>query len=149
MGFLDRFKRDRPMTDAELAERSQVDGIRYRDLQVVGVMVEQAGINIRAPRELVFYSYFPTKAVATAFAAAQAGLGLDFKVSKMDDEYLAEHPDEPNPWSVKGTSMDRAMVPDFLRDTIDALEDGAAAAGGVYDGWEAGLTDAEAAALKG
>jgi hypothetical protein len=43
---------------------------------------------------------------------------------------------------------DRALIPDFLRETDAVCTQLAADFRGEYDGWEAGTTDAEAAALK-
>jgi Regulator of ribonuclease activity B len=142
MGIFGESKRDRdnePMTADELMTRSRVDGIFYRDLQVVAQMM-QMGADLKAPRELVFYLYFTAEAAARAAASDVVNLGLAVEVNPP-----AEH---NNRWCVKATSEGRAIIPDFLRDTIDACTEISEQHGGEYDGWEAGITPAEAAALK-
>ncbi|MCB2412882.1 ribonuclease E inhibitor RraB [Demequina sp. TTPB684] len=147
MGILDRFRRDRPLSDAELDERSQVDGIKYRDLQIVGQLT-QVGADIKAPRPTVFYLYFPAHATAMAAADALGAEGFAAAVGPLPEEYLAEHPDAPNPWRVTAERSDRALVPDFLREAVDRCAAIADEFGGEYDGWECGLNDAEVAAVK-
>ncbi len=124
-----------------------MDGIRYKELQVVGQLIN-LGADLQAPRHTVFYCYFSTEAVAQAAGDALRARGLEVKVEMMPAAFLANNPDAPYPWSVVAESSDRGLVPDFLRDTVDACEALAVAHGGSYDGWEAGLTEAEAAAQK-
>ena len=147
MGILDRFRRNRPMSESELDERSQVDGIKYRDLQVVGQLT-QMGADLKAPRHTIFYLYFPAQATATAAADALRAAGMAVTVGPMPEDYLAEHPDAPNPWRVTAERSDKALVPDFLRDMIDHCAAVAEEFGGEYDGWECGLNDAEQAMIK-
>jgi hypothetical protein len=146
MGFLDRFRRERTMTEAELDERSQVDGIRYRDLQILGQLT-QMGADLKAPRHTVFYAYFPAEATGTAAADALRAEGFDVTVAPLPPEFLIEHPEAPNPWRVVAERRDRALVPDFLRESVDRCAAIAHEFGGQYDGWECGLTDAEAAVI--
>jgi hypothetical protein len=147
MGILDRFRRDRPMSDAELDQRSQVDGIKYRDLQVVGQLT-QMGADLKAPRPTVFYLYFPALATGTAAADALRAEGFRVTVGPLPEDYLAEHPDAPNPWRVTAERADKALVPDFLRETVDRCAQIADEFGGEYDGWECGFNDAEVALIK-
>ncbi len=145
MGLLDRFRRNRPMSEPELDERSQVDGIKYRDLQIVGQLT-QMGADLEAPRHTVFYSYFPAQATGMAAADALRAEGFAVTLAPLPEEFLKEHPDAPNPWRVVAERHDRALIPDFLRDSVDKCTAIAHEFGGQYDGWECGLTDAEAAA---
>ena len=147
MGFLDRFRRDRPLSDAELDERSEVDGIKFRDLQILGQLT-QMGADLKAPRHTIFYSYFPAQATGTAAADALRAEGFAVTVGPLPVEFLAEHPEAPNPWRVTAERKDRALVPDFLRDSVDRCAAIASEFGGQYDGWECGLTDAEAAVVE-
>lgn len=140
MGLFSRKdKDDRPMTDAELNERSRVDGIRFKELQVVAQLMK-IGADLKAPRHTLFYLYFPDEASAAPVAEALRGAGLSAEV-KEPWEKVRE-------WAVIAECRDRALIPDFLRDTVDLCEELAAAHGGEYDGWEAGMTEAEAAARK-
>jgi len=140
MGFLDRFKRDRPMSEAELDQPSQVDGILYRDLQVVGAMAEQ-GADLRAPRHTTFYLYFPSEDAAAAAARDPRFEWLQVSTPGPNAEYHAEHPEEPVAWPVIVDSHGRALIPDFLRDTTAACRAIALEYGGEFDGWEAGVDE--------
>lgn len=128
MGLLDLFRKaPHPM------DRSKVDGIRYQDLQVIVQMVKH-GVDIKVPVECAFWLFFPTKKAATAAAAQLAARGLTTQLKAP----WREGDSGTDDWTVIAGSREHALVPDFLRDTIDACEEIAAAHGGVYDGWEAG-----------
>jgi len=142
MGLLDRFRKDRPMTAEELDERSQVDGIKYRDLQLVGQLT-QMGADLNAPRHVLFYLYLPDAAAAERAAAALRAAGLQTESPGPNEAYQAEHPEEPVTWPVIAESRDRGLIPDFLRETTDLCAEVAAANDGEYDGWEAGLNPGE------
>jgi len=126
------------MTAAELEERSKVDGIKYRDLEVVGALM-QHGADLRAPREVIFYLYLPDADSAERAAAPLRDAGLDVDLPGPNEEYYAEHPEQPRQWPVIARSFGRALIPDFLRETTDLCADVAEQHGGEYDGWEAGL----------
>lgn len=145
MGLLDRLRKDKPMTDAELDERSKIDGIKYRDLQLVG-QLSQMGADLHAPRHVLFYLYLPDEATARAAVEDLRAAGLDSDSPGPNEEYHAEHPGEPVLWPVIAESRDRALIPDFLRETTDLCGEIAAAHGGEYDGWEAGINPGEGAA---
>ncbi len=142
MGILDRFRRDRPLSDAELEERSQVDGIKFRDLQIVGQLT-QIGADLKAPRHTVFSLYFPAQATAMAGADAMRAEGFSVTVRPLPEDFLAAHPEHLNPWRVTAERKDRALIPDFLREAVDLSGAIADEFGGNYDGWECGLTEAE------
>lgn len=145
MGFLDRFKRDRLMTAAELSERSKVDGIKYRDLQVVEQLARQ-GADLLLPRHTLFYLYFASEDMARAAAGKLVSHGLTAQVRGPEFYGDSWKPDAPNPWGVVAESRDKALIPDFLRDMSDLCEGLADGLGGEYDGWEAGLDDVQRAA---
>jgi len=142
MGLLDRFRKERPMTEAELNERSKVDGIKYLDLQVVGSLMDH-GADLQAPREVIFYLYLPDAASAERAAVPLRAAGLDVDLPGPNEEYHAENPELPRHWPIIATSQDRALIPDFLRETTDLCAAVAAEHGGEYDGWEAGLNPQE------
>jgi hypothetical protein len=147
MGFLDRFKRDRPMSDAELNERSKVDGIKYRDLQVVGALMQQ-GANLELPRHTLFFLYFPDDATARAVDAEFVRRGFQVRPAQGDTEYRMHIPEARFPFAVIAERHDKALIPDFLRETVDLCEELAAAHGGEYDGWECGPDEEQRAAHK-
>ncbi len=147
MGILDRFRRERAMSEAELDEPSQVDGIRYRDLQILGQLT-QMGADLQAPRHTAFYLYYPAHVTATAAADALRAEGFAVTVGPLPEEFLREYPDAPNPWRVTAERKDRGLIPDFLRDSVDRCTAIAREFGGQYDGWECGLTEAETAAVE-
>ena len=139
MGLFSRKdKEDQPMTPEELNERSEVDGIRFKELQVVHQLV-QIGADLRAPRDTIFYLYFPSEDATAPVAEVLQGLGFSVDVR----EPLKGGAD----WAVVAQRDDLALIPDFLRTTVDVCEELAAKHGGEYDGWEAGLTADEAAGL--
>ncbi len=137
--FSQKDKDDRPMTPDELNERSKVDGIRFKELQVVA-QLSRMGADLRAPRDAIFYLYFPAEEAAAPAAEVLQGLGFSVEVR--------EPLDSGDPWGVVARRDDLALIPDFLRTTVDVCEDLAARHGGEFDGWEAGLTAAEAAAVR-
>jgi hypothetical protein len=131
MGILKRRAKtdDRPMTAEELNQRSKIDGIRYRELQLIKVLVDN-GCDLAVPRETTFFIYIPKKKDAEASAEVLRGHGFETKIW---------NPHEKNPdWTVVAERRDRALIPDFLRETVDLCEQLAADYGGVFDGWEAG-----------
>lgn len=135
------------MSEEELDGRSQVDGIKYRDLQILGQLT-QMGADLKAPRHTVFYAYYPAEATATAAADALRAEGFAVTVSPLPEDFLREHPEAPNPWRVTAERRDRGLIPDFLRESVDRCAAVADEFGGHYDGWECGLTDAEAAMVE-
>jgi hypothetical protein len=137
MGILDDLKGLDPMTPERLLERSEVDGIRYRDLQAVG-QLQRMGATLETPRRSSFRFSFPDKDHAHAVAGALREHGLEVRMGAPSDEMPR--------WEVVGESRGRALVPDFLRDTIDLCEGLAASHDGEYVGWEANLSDGEIAA---
>jgi len=106
------------------------------------------GADLQAPRHTVFYAYFPSEATGTAAADALSAEGFAVTVAPLPEEFLLEHREAPNPWRVTAERKDRALIPDFLRDSVDRCTAIAHEFGGQYDGWECGLTDAEAAAIE-
>jgi hypothetical protein len=132
--------RDQPvMTARMLHERSPVDGIRYQELRVVQNLVKM-GADITAPRHVIFYLYFPRKSGANAAARVLRHRGHEVSV----------HPpwEKIPQWATVAETRDRAIVPDFLRETVDVCEKLADHHDGVFDGWEAGLTEAEVKARE-
>ena len=109
-------------------ERSPQLGLKYKDLAVLGAMME-AGFDLLQPREVNEYCYAPTADAAAAVANAVGELGFTVVVRE---------PDEQQPeWSIVATQV-IVLDPAFVRDTTDAMEAIAAEHGATYDGWDAG-----------
>ncbi len=130
--------RDQPlMTARMLLERSDVDGIRYKELPAVRNLIKM-GADVRVPRHVIFYLYFPRESGARAAARVLRHRGHEVSVNP---------PWEKIPqWATVAETRDRALIPDFLRETVDVCEKLADRHDGVFDGWEAGLTELEAEA---
>ena len=117
-----------------------MDGLRFKDLGVVQELVKM-GADINAARHILFYIYFAKESAARASARVLRRHGLEVGVHA---------PWEKIPqWAVVAESRDRPVIPTFLRETCDICERLADKHGGNYDGWEAGLTDAERRANLG
>ncbi|MBN2176974.1 MAG: ribonuclease E inhibitor RraB [Demequinaceae bacterium] len=135
MGILDDLK---DLDPEKLLDRSEVDGIRYRDLRAVG-QLEKMGAALETPRRSTFRLSFTDKDPAHTVALALREKGLEVRMGA---------PGEESPqWSVVGEARGRALIPGFLRDTIDLCEALASTHDGEYIGWEANLTDEEFAAV--
>jgi hypothetical protein len=127
--------RDQPlMTARMMLERSEVDGIRYKELRVVKSLLNM-GADLTQPRHVVFYLYFSRKSNAVAAA----------KVLRRRGHQVSVHePWEKIPqWATIAETRNRAIIPNFLRETVDVCEALADRHDGEFDGWEAGLTEAE------
>lgn len=133
MGIRDLFRKGPALTD-----RSKVDGIFYQDLQVCEQLVKH-GLPLNKPVHSLFYLYFPTQAAADAAAGVLRARGLTTTVREPWEEGDVKVTD----FGVVAESRTHALIPDYLRDTVDACMAVAAEHGGEYDGWEAGPAGAE------
>lgn len=131
MGLRDLFRKGPALND-----RSKVDGIFYKDLQVCSQLVKH-GIALDKPVHSLFYLYFPGESGADAAAGALGARGLTTTVRApwADGEVRVDS------WTVIAESRTNALVPDFLRETVNTCEALATHYGGEFDGWEAGPAD--------
>lgn len=134
MGVFDRLLRKEPQP----TDRSRFHGLRYQDLEVCD-LIAKTGLALDEPVHAVFFLFLASKNTADATAAALGARGLKTSVK----EPWVEGDVRNDRWTVTGESRTNALIPDFLRDTIDACEAIAAEHGGEYDGWEAGPADGE------
>ncbi|PKQ25197.1 MAG: hypothetical protein CVT64_11330 [Actinobacteria bacterium HGW-Actinobacteria-4] len=145
MGLFDLFRSTppaRPASGPDLDARTSVEGLRLRDLQVLEELISQ-GADPEAPRDATFYVQFPSVDAAKTCAEVLHGRGLEVRVERPSVGFLAEFPEDAHYRNVIARSTGRALMPGFLRETIDACEELAAAGDGMYDGWGGELTDAE------
>src|SRR5687768_11058519 len=122
-------RRDRDAVDPE--ERSPQLGLKYKDLQLLGLMMED-GADLDQPRQVLHYSYFPAEATAAVARDEMAQAGWSASV----DEPL---PGFPGQWSVKAERADAVLTLDFVLESTDFFEALAARHSGEYDGWEASV----------
>jgi hypothetical protein len=122
-------RRNRDAVDPEA--RSPQLGLKYKDLKLLGIMMED-GADLDQARHVLHYSYFLAEAIAAVARDEMAQAGWSASV----DEPL---PDFPGQWSVKAERTDAVLTPDFVRESTDFFEALAVRHAGEYDGWEASV----------
>jgi hypothetical protein len=124
------FRRKRDDEPVDMNERSPQLGLRFKDLAVLGQLMEQ-GADLSQPRHVVYYCYAPGQAVAQAMAHEAEGSGYAAAVRE-------PLPDFPDQWRVV-CEIHAITSPDFVRDADDFFHGLADRHGAEYDGWEASL----------
>lgn len=120
---------DEPLVDPE--ERSPELGLKYKDLRVLGALVER-GADMSAPRHVLHYLYAADP--ATAGLAADRARDRGFEVSL--DEPIPEHPGH---WPIRCAKTDVVLSADVVRDDGNFFDDLAGTYDLEYDGWEASV----------
>ena len=132
MGLIDRLCRKAPLP----TDRSSFHGLRYIDLEVCD-LIRRNGLALDQPVHSLFYFNFPSETgtgeVATSLGAR--GFTTTVRAPWADGEVRIDT------WTVIAESRTHALIPDFLRETVDTCEALAAHYGGDFDGWEAGPAD--------
>jgi hypothetical protein len=125
-------KRKQPGDDEPVdpEERSPRTGLKYKDLQLLGV-IKDSGADLAAPRHVLHYSYFPSQGAAEAAAATCRVQGWEASVRE-------PLPDYPGQWGVVAERPAAVLSLAFVREATDFFEELAALHGGDHDGWEAG-----------
>jgi len=96
---------------------------------------ESRGADLTAPRESEFFISFTSSPRASAAAD-------DLRGQRIPHELVDPSHDIPE-WMVFIRGYRVALLPDFLRETVDLCEDLAARHGGEFEGWAGLFTDAE------
>jgi hypothetical protein len=109
--------------------RSPQLGIKYKDLQVLGQLMEQ-GADLAKPRHALYYLYFTSK--DTAEAGAEEGRSAGYTCEVRDP--LAEYPGQ---WLLLCERSDVVLDPNGVIAADNLFQDIADRLGGVFDGWEA------------
>ena len=112
----------------DLEERSPELGLRFKDLFVLGSLME-AGADLTKPRHVVFYSYAGSPETAETMAGEARARGFAAEVRE-------PLPDYPGEWSCV-CETHTVVSPDFVRESCDFFEELAARHSAEYDGWEA------------
>lgn len=113
---------------ADPEERSPRLGVKHKDLAVMEALL-QHGADLAARREVVYYSYAPSRSRAAAIAEAARSRGFRVEVRSSQ---------EPGAWEVV-CAVDGVVSPDFVRTNGDFFEDLASRNGAEYDGWQAAV----------
>jgi hypothetical protein len=119
-------------------KRKRVDpyGLWSDDAEQLERFVERGGA-ADAPRDSEFSVSFAKEETARAAGKALAA-------QRVRGELVAPS-HGVDEWSILIYGRDQALVPDFLRETVDIAEGVAAEHGGEYEGWVAKYTAAEKA----
>jgi hypothetical protein len=125
------FRRKSESKDVDPEARSPKTGVKYKDLDVVGLLVKH-GADFTQPRHVLYYMYFDSSEVATHAADEARSHSFEASVKEPLPQY-------PGRWSL--TCERHGIVLDFetIRNNGDYFEGLAAHFGGEYDGWEASV----------
>jgi hypothetical protein len=121
-------RRDDEIVDPE--DRSPVTGLKYKDLQLLGV-IKDHGSDLSAPRHVLHYLYFPSRSSAES-------AGEEIRRHGWSAEVRDPLPDYPGQWAVVAEQAAAVLTIEFVRDSTDLFEQTALNHGGEHDGWEAG-----------
>lgn len=130
MGLFKRGGKRRYDEVVDPEDRSPATGLKYKDLQLLGV-IQANGSDLRAPRHVLHYLYFPSRAGAEAASEQARRHGWSAEVRE-------PLPDYPGQWAVVAEQPAAVLSIDFVRETTDLFEQVAREHGGEHDGWEAG-----------
>lgn len=128
MGIFRRKRKDDEPVDPE--ERSPQLGLKYKDLQLLGAMME-GGADLTQPRHVIYFCYAPDPATQQAMAAEATARGFTVELG----EPLPDYPDD---WPVRCETV-VALAAEVVRDNTDWFEDLTARHGAEFDGWEAAM----------
>jgi hypothetical protein len=130
MPLFGRKKKDEEPVDPN--ERSPQLGIKYKDLQVLGALIE-AGAVLSKPRHAIYYLYFPSREAASAAGEEATAAGYSCEVREPLPEY-------PGQWSLVCEKSDAILDPAAVNAADDLFQGIADRLGADYDGWEAAAT---------
>ncbi|HYI22365.1 MAG TPA: ribonuclease E inhibitor RraB [Candidatus Limnocylindrales bacterium] len=127
MPWFSRKKSDDEPVD--LNDRSPQLGIKYKDLQILGMLMA-AGADIRQARHALYYLYFSTPEAAEAGANAARAAGYTCNVGE-------PIPERPDLWMLTCERPDVVLEPTNVIAADDLFQGIADRHGGEFDGWEA------------
>ena len=111
-------------------ERSPQLGLKYKDLQVMGALVDM-GARLTDPRHVIYFLYGDDEAPVRAAAEVAGGRGFAVTVNAPSGEIPQ--------WSLRCEEHDVVLSPDRVRGDGDFFDELAATFGLDYDGWEASV----------
>ena len=124
------FRRKRDDQPVDLEDRSEL-GVKYKDLLVLD-QLRKAGADLRQPRHVLHYLYFPTQERAER-AGEEAG-AASYEVEVRDPL-----PDHSNQWLLLCQRHGVVVDPATVSHSTDYFESLAQTHFGDYDGWEASV----------
>jgi hypothetical protein len=124
-------KRDKPADDqpVDMEARSPELGVRYKDLLLMGQLLQQ-GADLRQPRHALYFLYFPTREAAEVGAADGRAAGYTCEVREPLPAY-------PGQWSLVCERQDAVLDPPGVIAADDLFQGIADRHGAQFDGWEA------------
>lgn len=126
MGFLDKVRGGR--------KRVAPHGLWVDDAERLAAFAAR-GADVDAPRESEFFLSFASSPSASAAADDLRGRGISYEI-------VPPSHDVPE-WMVFIRGYRVALLPDFLRETVDMCDDLASRHGGQFEGWAGLFTEAE------
>ena len=127
MFLFNRKKKDDEPVDPN--ERSPQLGVKYKDLQLLGQLMQQ-GADLTKPRHALYYLYFTSRGAAEAGAEESRTAGYTCEVRDPLPEY-------PGQWSLVCERSDAVLDPNGVIAADDLFQGMADRLGGEFDGWEA------------
>jgi hypothetical protein len=115
----------------DLEARSPETGLKYKDIALLGQMVEQ-GADLTQPRHALYYLYFGTRDAAEAGAAEGRDAGYTCGVR----EPLPEYPDQ---WTLVCEREDAVLDIDGVKKADELFQGIADSLQADFDGWEAAI----------
>jgi hypothetical protein len=131
MGLFRRKRGAEADEPVDLDARSPQTGLKYKDLLVLGQLM-QAGADLTQPRHVLHFLYFTDQTAAVA-ASEEAG------VRGFETDVREPSPPEIEEWSLVCEQHGVVLDPPTVRDQGDFFDDLAERHGGAYDGWEASV----------
>jgi hypothetical protein len=122
-----RKKKDEEPVDLEA--RSPQLGIKNKDLQVLGQLMEQ-GADLTKPRHALYYLYFTSR--DSGEAGAEEGRAAGYTCEVRDPL-----PENPGQWLLLCERPDSVLDPTGVIAADNLFQDIADRLDGVFDGWEA------------
>jgi hypothetical protein len=122
-----RKKKDEEPVDLEA--RSPQLGVKYKDLQVLGQLMQQ-GADLTKPRHALYYLYFTSR--SSAEAGAEEGQAAGYTCEVRDPL-----PENPGQWLLLCERSDAVLDPGGVIAADNLFQDIADRLGGDFDGWEA------------
>ena len=126
------FRRKRPEDEpVDLDARSPETGLKYKDIALMGQMVQQ-GADLTQPRHALYYLYFGEKDAAEAGATEGRAAGYSCEVREPLPEY-------PGQWSLVCERDDALLDIEGVKRADDLFQGIADRLQGDFDGWEAAV----------
>lgn len=122
-------RKDKDKEPVDPNERSPQLGLKYKDLQLLGVMMAQ-GADLTKPRHALYYLYFPDKDTAEVAAGEGRASGYDCNVREPLPQF-------PGQWSVICERPDAVLDPNTVIAADNLFQGIADRLRGEFDGWEA------------